>query len=133
MSTPHMGITKVINGKLHTMNKLGEFFHSLRDSWDPAAYFTHLGWNSRAHDAAIAEIGSFEQALAANRAEFEGYPNLMADKNALHDIWFTQYQTSYQTHLLEIKRQARADRRLLDEQHQLTDDEKAEIRRLLKI
>lgn len=115
------------------MKKLGEFISSLRDSWDPVGYFTHLGWNVQAHDEAIAEIGSFAEALAANRAEFEGYPNLMANKNALHEEWFAKYQSAYQTHLLGIKRQARADRRLLEEQHQLSDEDKAEIRRLLKI
>jgi len=115
------------------MKQILEFFRTYKDSWDPVRYFTKVGWSQQAHNEAIAEVGSFESTLAANKTEYADFPNLQADKNALHEEWLPQYQIAYSAHLQEIKRAAREMGRQLDEQATISDADKKEIRRMLKI
>ncbi len=118
---------------MNLLREIKNFVSGVKEEWDPQGFFAGLGWREDAHNLTLADIGTYSATLAANRAEFAGYPNLQADPQALKEEWLTKYRAAYSANLLTIRRQAYNDRAALDAQQNFTKEEKAAIKRMMGI
>ncbi len=112
-----------------------EIFDAARaiiSGFDPEGYFRRVGWERKAHDQAILEVGTFKDALAENRREYADFKNLQADPKGLRIEWFEKYKLAYEKALLNIRREARADLKVLEAQP-FSAQVKKEIRRAMGI